>query len=504
LYGLREWAERFHPELLNLNNRQIEFLNDDRVGHALEYLFDADRATLLTELVVKAINEFDLNMSQLHNDSTSITLTGNYSNANGDNKRGKKSLKITNGHNKDHRPDLKQLLWILTVTADGAVPVHYKACDGNTTDDTTHIETWTTLGKLIGSADFIYVADCKLCVSDTLTFIAGKHGKFITILPRTRSEEKWFRDYVVTHEIQWAEEWEKEKSRSVRKWKKVEKWRVVKAPVPSVEGFRIIWVWNSTKEKCDQKRRYNSIKTAQELFGQLEGRLQNSRCRIRTREGVVKAADKIIKDTGAGRWVSYSIDEETERIIRQVGKGRPGPDTRYVSKRKVHFHVSCRIDGDLVQHDAHSDGMFPLITNCNDLNCRAVLEKYKYQPRLEKRHQQMKSVYDVTPVLLKSVTRIEGFLFVYFIALLVQALIEREIRMNMKNRGIDSIPIYFEGRECVSPTTDKILSHFNNIELHRLWSGKTLVRTFNTSLSNKQKELLQLAGVPLESHTELG
>ena len=145
LYGLRDWSERYRPELLNMDHNQMKFLNDDRVGRALDYLYDADRATLLTEIAVKAIIEFDLDTSQFHNDSTSITFYGNYSDANGENKRGKKSLKITNGYNKDHRPDLKQLLWILTVTADGAVPIHYRTCDGNTTDSPTHITTWNIL-----------------------------------------------------------------------------------------------------------------------------------------------------------------------------------------------------------------------------------------------------------------------------------------------------------------------------------------------------------------------
>jgi hypothetical protein len=35
-------------------------------------------------------------------------------------------LAITFGHNKDHRPDLKQLLFILTVSEDGGVPLHYR------------------------------------------------------------------------------------------------------------------------------------------------------------------------------------------------------------------------------------------------------------------------------------------------------------------------------------------------------------------------------------------
>ena len=71
--------------------------------------------------------------------------------------RGKKALRITHGHNKDHRPDLKQLLFSLTLSADGAVPVHYRAVDGNTTDDKTHIMTWEALRELAGGPDFLPV-----------------------------------------------------------------------------------------------------------------------------------------------------------------------------------------------------------------------------------------------------------------------------------------------------------------------------------------------------------
>lgn len=71
-------------------------------------------------------------------------------------RRGRPTLVITHGYNQDHRPDLKQLLWILTVSADGAVPVHFRACDGNTTDDQTHIHTWETVRRLVGRRDFLY------------------------------------------------------------------------------------------------------------------------------------------------------------------------------------------------------------------------------------------------------------------------------------------------------------------------------------------------------------
>jgi len=75
--------------------------------------------------------------------------------------------------------DLKQLVWTITVSGDGAVPVHYNVYDGNVTDDQTHIETWDVLRQIVGSADFLYVADCKLCTKENLAHIrqqcSGSH-----------------------------------------------------------------------------------------------------------------------------------------------------------------------------------------------------------------------------------------------------------------------------------------------------------------------------------------
>ncbi len=62
----------------------------------------------------------------------------------------------------------------------------------------------------------------------------------------------------------------------------------------------------------------------------------------------------------------------------------------------------------------------------------AILDAYKYQPFLEKRNEQLKTVLSVAPIYLKKPERVAGLLFVYFLAVLVLALIEREARMAMK------------------------------------------------------------------------
>jgi len=106
LYGLGEWAARHDPGLLGLSTGDLTVLNDDRVGRALEALFDADRASLLTTVVLRAISEFSIDTRQLHNDSTSISVHGAYSDAVGTARGGKPTVAITFGHSKDHRPDL--------------------------------------------------------------------------------------------------------------------------------------------------------------------------------------------------------------------------------------------------------------------------------------------------------------------------------------------------------------------------------------------------------------
>ena len=120
VYALGEWAAPYDPALLGLGPGDVDVLNDDRVGRTLERLFDADRASLLTEVVLAVVAGFDLDCSQLHNDSTTVTFTGLSYPGGGSRRGGKAVPAVTFGHNKDYRPDLRQLLWILTVSADGA------------------------------------------------------------------------------------------------------------------------------------------------------------------------------------------------------------------------------------------------------------------------------------------------------------------------------------------------------------------------------------------------
>lgn len=497
VYTHVEWARQVEPALVGLKSGQAELLNDDRVGRALDRLFDADRAALLTELVLHTLREFKVDLDQLHNDSTTLTLTGDYRGANGKELRGKPTLHITYGHNKDHRPDLKQLLFVLTISADGAVPIHYRAMDGNTNDSVTHIDTWETLRKIAGRPDFLYVADCKLCSKASLEHIAKQGGRFITVLPRKRREDRWFRQFVQVNEPPWEEAVRRPNPR--RRAGPEDVWKVVEAQIPSKEGYRIVWVWNSLMALEDDEGRQSRIEKAWLGIERLETKLRGKRCRLRLREKVEEAAARVLKEAGADRWVGVEITERKEPVFRQEKRGHPGPSTRYLRKERLRFSVVARMREDVIEADARTDGMFPLITNCRDLSLKQVLEAYKCQPKIEKRHEQLKSVQDLAPVWLKNAARIEALLFLYFVALLVHALLERELRQGMAREKVDSLPLYPEERECRAPSTERILDLFAPLQRHRLYKRGRLLQVFEPQLSTLHETVLALLRLPVSA-----
>ena len=154
-------------------------------------------------------------------------------------------------------------------------------------------------------------------------------------------------------------------------------------------------------------------------------------------------------------------------------------------------------NGTKIQEDSITDGMFPLITNIPDkeLSMKEILLKYKYQPYIEKRHQQFKSVLEAAPVYLKLPHRIEALMFVYFIALLTNALIERELRLSMEKNNILSLPLYPEERDCKYPTTDRLISLFSNQRRHLLKDNKKILKYFYDPITGLQKKILKLLNI---------
>jgi transposase len=195
--------------------------------------------------------------------------------------------------------------------------------------------------------------------------------------------------------------------------------------------------------------------------------------------------------------VNVEIRPEEREVFIQETPGRPGPNTRYRKERKLRFDIVFDTNHQKVEEAEKQDGVFPLVTNDRVLSEAEVLATYKRQAQIEKRFSQLKTQFEVAPVFLKSVQRVVALLTIYYLALLVQALLEREIRLAMAKERVESLPLYHEERNCKAPTTRRIIDLFENIQRHELLSSRSSSPlTFATELSELQQQVLHLLRVP--------
>ena len=492
LYGIGEWSARFDPEALGFADSQLPSLNDDRVGRCLDRLFQSDITSMVLALATHVIREFQVDLDELHNDSTTITFHGAYADAAREEKRGQRTrMAITWGYNKDHRPDLKQLLYILTVARDGAVPVYFQIASGNVVDDQTHCATWDLLCRLTGRRNFLYVADCKLASTENMTYIHQHQGRFLTVLPRTRSEDRVFRDSLSSGQVQWRPIHDKRNDDG----EIVDQYSVSVPATLSAEGYRLVWYHSTRKAEQDARSRHQQVERALSELAELRQKLSSPRTRYRREAKVVEAVQETLQARGVERWIVTEVKERTDEKFRQDRRGRPNDQSRYVRETSTRFELAYHIDTVQLAAETIGDGVFPLITNDSSLSELEMLLAYKSQPALEKRFSHLKTDFEVAPVYLKEVSRIQALLCVYFLALLTESLLERELRRAMDREAIESLPLYPEGRKCRRPTARRVIDLFEDVQRHSLRAGRQPPVLFTTQLSRLQCRLLRLLGM---------
>jgi transposase len=488
LYGIAAWATRFVPEHLGLLPEQIARLNDDRCGGALDHLFRAERASLLTAVALGTIRVFRLALDEMHQDTTTVTLSGEFA-GQPPALQTERPACITPGHNKDHRPDLKQLLYNRTITADGAVPIHCKVHDGNTADSKVHKETWQALCTIVGGPDFLYVADSMLCNRSDMRLIAKNKGRFLTMMPRTRAEHARFLAWVQDNQAPWLEVSRKDNPRGKQKPPVV--YRGFEDSQGSAEGYRILWYHSSQKQERDGQARLKKLNKTRQRLQRL--RPAGRGAAFKTEQAARAAAQRVLEKAQVQDWLVVVIEEVVQVEHVQAGRGRPGPNTLYKQVQIKSYKINVETNEEALRRTARRDGLFALMSNDTSLNLKDALEKYKYQPYAEKRHEQLKSVFAVRPVWLKNAKRVESLLWLYHLVELVQALLEREVRKQMEEAEMTSLPLYPEKRPSREPTSELVLNALQGLKRHRLLDeqGQEIYR-FHDQVSEVAQTVLDL------------
>jgi len=487
LYRVEDWLHNYMDGLAEERIDAAKY-NDDRLGRCLDALYEAERANFMVELSGNAIGVHQLLTNEIHNDLTSITFQGSYEGVEPN------AVHITHGDNKDHRPDCKQLVFGLNVTADGHVPLSYQLHDGNQADISTHQANWEQLRTMLLKEQFIYVADSKLCSYDNLSLIDENRGQFITVVPRNLSEVKGFLARVQAGEdIEWQHE------HNIPDSRKTGLTHTYRIHVGEQMGhYRVLWIHSPSKEKTEHNARENRIAKAEQALEQVASGL--NRYQLKHREQIERAISKATQ--GVDSYLSVTIHAQKHVQQVQIGRGRPSANTRYRKVEEIHYQLTWQRNEAEIEQAQRTDGLFPLVDNTN-LEPVEVLKTYKEQPYLEKRFATQKSVLQVAPVFLEKNSRIEAMMFLYFIALMLVSLIERQIRLEMQAQGINSLPLRPDGSHTSKPTWRTIKDTLDDIHLVTIEHGGELIHRTIKGLDKLRQQVLKLLQVPITIYTNL-
>ncbi len=146
--ALDEFFQDQDTELLLGKRINPAVFNDYNVGRVLDKAYEIGAIRIFSAISKRAVDVFEVNNRHVSFDTTSVSVFGDYDLYPDDDQSS--ILRITHGHSKDKRPDLKQFL-ISMLCVDRNVPVFGKTEDGNGSDKPINNEMLTSISRRIAS-----------------------------------------------------------------------------------------------------------------------------------------------------------------------------------------------------------------------------------------------------------------------------------------------------------------------------------------------------------------
>lgn len=170
---------------------------------------------------------------------------------------------------------------------------------------------------MTGRRDFLYVADCKLATAENMAYLHQRGGGFLSVLPRTRSEDAAFRESLERGQITKRPVYDKTDEDGAL----LDRYSLCEPAMLSAEGYRLIWFHSTSKADCDFEARQRQVARTTTRLSDLRQNLASPRTRYRQRAKVDEAVAEILQEFG----MVHNHDRRAG--IRDVSPGRTGaPD----------------------------------------------------------------------------------------------------------------------------------------------------------------------------------
>jgi transposase len=482
MYAVGDWAKAAAvTDYFDLTAAQ---LNDDRFGRALERLADHG-PQVQSAATLAAVQHWKLKVKQVHYDVSNAELYGAYPEAqpaaDADPGTGPSPTKVplipfpTYGRTKSGRDDVKQVQFGLDVLGDGAVPAALLPLAGNTAEARTHVANLLQLKKTFPRHRFLYLGDSKLDTPENLAAAQQTAGTFLCAGAFTPALQARFR--AVKHRLQpvdYCSQADANKPPAERDQylacEVSDKVVGVFAGRKVGVKYRLIFVHSSAKAKQQAATRERHLTKIRAEFAQVEKLL--GKYSLKTEEAIRRRLEQARGLYSEGKLFTYTL-----------------------STAGGQFALHWQLDEAALASQQELDGVFVLKTNLSKSKqpIATVLAKYREQSQVEKRFHHLKGPLAVTPMFLENPKRIAGLLIVLMWALTVLALMERQVRKNLK--GQPMYGLYPENRPSPAPTGPRLLETFATLCLVSIHDHGGTQRRL-AQLSSIQREILKLLDLP--------
>jgi transposase len=449
-------------------------LNDDRLGRALERLA-AHADKVQAALVLRAIKRFQLDVTQIHYDITDVELFGAYELEVPEGEPSPTPMPAY-GRTKSGRKNVKQIQLGMNVTGDGGVPVAHMPLDGNTGESPTHLENLRRLRALLPKRKLLYIADTKLDTPENLLHVADHDGQFLcggAFAPHLK--ELFLRHRRKLRPVDYhphsQEHLPPEERDEYRAFERTDRL------AGQVDGrkirlkYRLIFVWSEAKARQEAATRERHQAKISAEFETIARNL--NKYSLKTEETIRRRLESARAKYEEGDLFTYEL----------------------TTNRRGQFSLTWRIDGKSLERRKLLEGVYVLKTNLSTRSypLAKTLAKYKEQSQVERRIHHLKGPLAVAPMFLKNPERIAGLLCILVWALMVMALMERQVRRSLKGKPLYGL--YPENRPSPAPTGPALLDCFRTLCIVIVFDHGTTSRRL-AQPTDIQRELLRLLGVP--------
>lgn len=430
-----------------------EHLNDDKLARVLDKLYEAGLTSLFVQIALQAAEREGVSTDRLHLDATSFSVHGRYLCEAGEGGGEPEAIHITHGYSRDRRPDLKQFLVDLIVSAEGGMPLFFRAADGNESEAAVYGQLIVDYRRQV-DLNALFVADAALYSEENLKLMAELC--FVCRVPQTIKQAK---DLLEASE---------------------EEEGLVFSEVKDRKGYRVAEL---EAEYASLKQRWivvHSDKRAQGDLQQLRKRLDRDHEEAKKalkalgkrffgcEQDALEAANKLEKGLRYYRLQGITIKAEPYHTKPgRPGQDAPPPDYRYRLEIGKQPEDLLAHQEEQIAKDERKAGRFILATSVLDekvLPAEEVLEIYLGQQMAERGFRFLKDpLFFTASVFLKTPKRVAALAMVMGLSLLVYALGERELRRELAKREA-SIPDQL-GRPTKKPTLRWVFQLFQAVHL---------------------------------------